>query len=77
MQAGQAVAGNYMGVNFTGVINVMRLLSVKTDGCFEFDVQLDAPIEVFGEKRTKILSFAKFDGSPSSYTNHTEFLTAR
>ena len=74
MQVNQQVKGTYCGTSFVGVISEMRLLSVKTDGCFEFIVNLAKPITVFGKERGRICVYVKFDGTPSSYTNFSDFL---
>ena len=65
-----------MGVAFAGTIDAMRALTVTTDGCFEYSISLDEPIVVFGTKRDHVLMYAKFDGTPSSYTRHTDHITS-
>lgn len=76
MKANDKVTGTYCGAAFSGVITEMRCLTVKTDGAFEFSIDLDSPIVVFGETRNQVLMFAKFDGSSSSYTKHQDSLAA-
>jgi hypothetical protein len=74
MHVNQQVSGNYMGVQFDGVITEMRSLTVKTDGCCEYMVKLTKPVSVFGQEREKLCVYAKFDGTPSSYTKHSDEL---
>lgn len=77
MQTNQQVSGLYLGsVPFRGVITGMRRLSVKTDDCFEYIIDLLAPVTVYGEQRNDLVVFAKFDGTPSSYTKYTDSLQA-
>ena len=76
MNTNQQVTGNYYGAPFSGVITSKRMLTVKTDGCFEFSVNLEKPITVFSQERDSILVYAKFDGSPSSYTKFRDELKA-
>jgi hypothetical protein len=76
MQTNQQVTGRYCGAEFSGKIVEMRLLTVKTDGCFEYTVQLDKPLTVYGQERDVLLVNAKFDGSPSSYTKYSDMLEA-
>jgi len=76
MNVNQQVSGNYHGQQFSGVIAEMRALTVKTDGCFEYMVALAQPLTVYGTERTRLCLCAKFDGTPSSYTNHTDALVA-
>ncbi len=72
MQVNQQVQGTYCGTKFSGVIASMRRLTVKTDDCFEFAVKLPAPLTVYGHERDTLLVHAKFYGTPSSYTKHTD-----
>ena len=74
MQTNQQVRGTYCGVNFSGVIVEMRRLTVRTDGCFEYMVKLAQPLTVYCHERDTICIHAKFDGTPSSYTKHTDAL---
>jgi hypothetical protein len=74
MQVNQPVTGNYMGQEFSGVIAEMRALTVKTDGCFEYMVSLSEPVTVFGTERDSLCVYAKFDGTPSSYTRYSDIL---
>jgi hypothetical protein len=74
MQINQQVTGTYCGTKFDGVISAMRLLTVKTDGCFEFIVKLAQPVTVYGQERDTLCINAKFDGTPSSYTKFTDSL---
>lgn len=75
MQKGQKITGSYMGeMQISGFVTEMRPIYVKTDGCFEYMIDLDYPIVVFGESRTKCVIHAKFDGSPSSYTKFTDWI---
>lgn len=77
MQVNQQVIGQYCaGIPFRGVITEKRSLTVKTDGCCEYMIHLEAPIEVFGEQRNKVCLYARFDGQPSSYTKHTDWIKA-
>lgn len=76
MQANQQVTGTYCGAKFSGVIAEMRRLTVHTDGCFEFMVKLSHPLTVYGHTRDTLCINAKFDGSPSSYTKHTDSMVA-
>ena len=76
MQTNQQVIGTYCGAKFSGVIAEMRCLTVNTDGCFEYMVKLDQPLTVYGHERDMLCIHAKFDGSPSSYTKHTDSLEA-
>jgi hypothetical protein len=76
MQVNQKVIGNYMGANIEGHITEKRMLTVKTDGCFEYHIQLDKKVNVFGADRDHVLIYAKFNGEPSSYTKHTDWLKA-
>jgi hypothetical protein len=76
MTRNQQITGNYMGAKFSGVITEMRALTVKTDGCFEYTIQLDAPVIVFGTERSSLCLYAKFDGTPSSYTHHADGFVA-
>lgn len=72
MQVNQKVQGEYCGFKFEGVITEMRRLTVKTDNCFEFVVQLPAPVTIYGHERDVLLVNTKFDGSPSSYTKYSD-----
>ena len=77
MQVGQKITGAYMGkFAISGTITNMRPLTVRTDGCFEYMIDLDKPIVVFGIERTDCIICAKFDGQPSSYTKHTDWIKA-
>ena len=76
MQTNQQVHGTYCGAKFSGVIAEMRRLTVKTDGCFEYMVKLSQPLTVYGHERETLCVYAKFDGTPSSYTKHTDSLEA-
>lgn len=76
MQTNQQVTGTYCGAKFSGVIAEMRRLTVRTDGCFEFTVALDQPLTVYGHTRDTLVVHAKFDGTPSSYTKHTDSMEA-
>lgn len=77
MNAGQQIVGAYMGnIAISGKITEMRALTVRTDGCFEYMIDLDQPIMVFGEHRKNCIIHAKFDGQPSSYTKHTDWIKA-
>jgi hypothetical protein len=77
MNKGQKIVGAYMGgIAISGTITDMRRLSVKTDDCFEYMIDLDSPIVVFGERRNRCIINAKFDGSSSSYTRHTDWIRA-
>ena len=76
MQVGQQVRGEYMGQVFSGVIASQRMLTVKTDGAFERFVTLDKPVTVFGTERDTLVVYTQFDGSPSSYTKHTDRLVS-
>ena len=46
MKTNQQVSGTYCGQEFSGSIAEMRRLTVKTDGCFEYMVVLDKPLEL-------------------------------
>ena len=72
MQTTQQVTGTYCGAKFSGTISEMRRLTVRTDGCFEFMVKLSEPLTVYGETRDMLCIYAKFDGTPSSYTKHLD-----
>jgi len=74
MQVGQKVSGKYCGFDFSGCIVDMRELTVKTDGCFEFTIQLEKPMVIFGSERESILMNTKYDGTPSSYTKFRDFM---
>ena len=76
MQINQQVSGTYCGQKFIGTISEMRWLTVKTDGCFEYEVELDAPLTVYGWTRETLLIYALFDGSQSSYTRFQDSLQA-
>ena len=76
MNTNQQVTGSYCGHKFSGVIQSMRALTVPTDGAFEFFVKLPQPIVVYGAKRDVLVLHTKFDGSPSSYTKHTDSMVA-
>lgn len=76
MQVNQRVAGNYIGHSFAGRITEQRALTVKTDGCMEYMIDLERPIVVFGTQRDRLCVYARFDGSPSSYTKFTDWLRA-
>ena len=76
MQVNQQVSGTYCGSIFSGVIAEMRRLTVKTDGCFEYIVKLNAPMTVYGHERDTLVVYAKFDGSPSSYTKFEDKMEA-
>lgn len=77
MQVNQKVSGMYLGeIPFTGVIVASRALTVRTDGCMEFTVQLDAPVTAYGLRRDVILMNTKFDGSRSSYSRYTDCMAA-
>jgi hypothetical protein len=76
MQVNQQVSGNYHGIKFSGAIAEMRALTVRTDGCFEFMVKLAQPLTVYGTERDRLCIYAKFDGTPSSYTKFTDELAA-
>lgn len=73
MKVGTKVKGVYCGsFVFTGVIESERSLTVRTDGCFEHCVVLDKPIMVFGEERSDIIMYTKWDGTKSSYTRDVD-----
>jgi len=73
MRVGTRVKGLYCGdIEFTGTIEEMRMLTVRTDGCFEFFVTLDQPVVYNGTERDTLVMYTKFDGSQSSYTRGTE-----
>ena len=76
MQTNQQVQGTYCGAKFNGTIAAMRALTVKTDGCFEFMVALAQPLTVYGHTRDTLCIYAKFDGTPSSYTKFNDALEA-
>lgn len=77
MQTSQQVSGLYLGsIPFRGVITEMRRLTVKTDCCFEYMIDLLEPVTVYGEQRSNLVVFAQFDGAPSSYTKFTDSLVA-
>lgn len=76
MQVNQQVSGSYMGNAFSGVITGKRSITVKTDGCCEFMVQLAAPMTIFGTERDSICVHAKFDGTPSSYSKFDSWMVA-
>jgi hypothetical protein len=77
MQVGQKITGAYLGdFEIKGTITELRRLTVRTDGCFEYMIDLDHPIVVYGEERKNCIINAKFDGSPSSYTKHTDWIKA-
>ena len=76
MQTNQQVSGTYCGAEFLGVITEMRRLTVKTDGCFEYMVKLAYPVVVYGHERNSLCVYAKFDGTPSSYTKFADSLEA-
>jgi hypothetical protein len=73
MKVGTRVKGVYCGdFEFEGVIESERALTVGFAGCFEHCVVLDKPIMVFGEERTDIIMYTKWDGSKSSYTRDVD-----
>ena len=76
MQTNQQVTGSYCGAEFSGKILEMRRLTVKTDDCFEYTIQLDKPLTVYGYERDVLLMNAKFSGEPSSYTGFSDSLAA-
>lgn len=76
MQVNQNVSGIYMGTPFAGVITEKRSITVKTDGCCEFMVQLATPLTIFGLERDRLCVHAKFDGTPSSYSRFDSWLVA-
>lgn len=77
LRVGDQVEGVYVGHAFRGCVAATRALTVKSDGAIEFMVELAEPVEIFGLKRDQILLVAKADGSPSSYTRHTDRLQVR
>lgn len=77
LRVGDQVEGVYVGHAFRGRVEAARALTVKTDGAIEFLVSLAEPVEILGLKRDRILVMAKADGSPSSYTRHTDSLRIR
>ena len=76
MQVNQQVSGVYMGIPFSGVVTEKRSITVKTDGCCEFMVQLAAPMTIFGLERDGLCVHAKFDGTPSSYSKFDSWMVA-
>lgn len=72
MHPGTRVEGMYLGkFPFTGTITSRRWLTVPTDGCLEFFVKLDAPLELYNATRDTLVLHTRHDGSPSSYTKHS------
>ena len=77
LTTGTRVAGFYCGNHaFAGPIAERRHLTVPTDGAVEYMIDLEAPIEVYGEVRSRLCLVAKHDGSPSSYTKFSDRIYA-
>lgn len=74
MDIGTKVNGNYLGVNFSGVVQERRFLSVPTDGCVEHIVQLDSPMDILGLTRDVLVVNTLYDGAPSSYTRYQQWM---
>lgn len=65
-----------MGTKFEGVITDKRSITVKTDGCCVFMVNLSKPVTVHGLERDSLCVHARFDGTPSSYSRFDSWMVA-
>ena len=76
MKIGAEVTGRYLGeFYFTGIVTAARPIYVKTDGCLQHEVHLNEPIIVYGGLKTSILMNTLPDGSPSSYTRYSCYMS--
>lgn len=74
MKVNDKVNGSYCNHEFSGTILQSRVLTVPTDGAFEFLVALNETVEIYGTIRDRLLVVTKYDGSPSSYTGYSEWM---
>lgn len=73
---GQSVRGTYcFEFHFSGVIQEAEPVTVRTDGCVAYTIQLHTPLNVYGEMRTHLLVHTREDGSSSSYARHGDQIT--
>jgi Glyoxalase superfamily protein len=65
MQLGQQVKGKYFNVAFTGVVSHMRPHTMNNH--IVLHIELDAEIEVFGDKRAAIAMEVNAEGCAAGY----------
>jgi len=77
MEVGTKIKGMYMGdFEITGTVIDRRPIYVRTDGCYLHTIELDEPTDIMGMVRTSVLMHTLWDGSTSSYVNHTDVMEA-
>lgn len=70
MQVGQQVMGHYFNVRFTGVVTHCRPHMMNSNLVLHID--LDAPIEVFGDVRAAIAMEVSGEGCAAGYPGRVE-----
>lgn len=70
MQVGQQVMGHYFNVRFTGVVTHCRPHTMNRNLVLHID--LDSPIEVFGDVRAAIAMEVNGEGCAAGYPGRVE-----